>query len=303
MIDVDSPSVSSRKRRHGRVPAGSGKPPSSARKASKVAFHLVLVLVGLILITPGLWMLAASLMTQTEVFSGSILPAAPQFSNYVDIFTEFHFGLFFRNSVIVTGSVVILNVAFCSLTGYALAKFEFPGRRLLFAFILITVMIPFTAIVIPLYLVVQQVGWIDSYQGLIIPFAITSLGVFLMRQFMMGIHDDYLNAARVDGASEFTIFLRIVLPMSKPVLVTVAILTFITNWDEFFWPLVTTTSDAYRTIPIGLAKLQQTGASTSTQWQLIMAAAVVAVVPLLILFLALRKQFMAATAGLSGLNE
>jgi len=303
MIEVDRPSVDSANRRHKRVATSSINPSKSPRRARGFAFHLVLLIVGLILITPGLWMLAASLMTQTEVFSGSILPAAPQFSNYVEIFTQFNFGLFFRNSVIVTGSVVILNVVFCSLTGYALAKFEFPGRRLLFAFILITVMIPFTAIVIPLYLVVQQVGWIDSYQGLILPFAITSLGVFLMRQFMMGLHDDYLNAARVDGANELTIFVRIVLPMSKPALITVAILTFITSWDEFFWPLVTTTSDAYRTVPIGLAKLQQTGASTSTQWQLIMAAAVVAVIPLLILFFTLRTQFMAATAGLSGLNE
>ena len=303
MIEVDSPSVDSANGRHKRVARISINPSKGPRRARRFAFHLVLLIVGLILITPGLWMLAASLMTQTEVFSGSILPAAPQFSNYVEIFTQFDFGLFFRNSVIVTGSVVVLNVVFCSMTGYALAKFEFPGKRLLFGFILITIMIPFTAIVIPLYLVVQQLGWINSYQGLIAPFAITSLGVFLMRQFTMGLHDDYLHAARVDGAGELTIFFRIVLPMAKPAVITVAILTFITNWDEFFWPLVTTTSDSYRTVPVGLAKLQQTGASTSTQWQLIMAGAVLAVTPILVLFLALRRHFMAATASLSGLNE
>lgn len=265
--------------------------------------HLLLVVIGIVLVTPGLWMVSASLMTQAEVLSGAILPAEAQFDNYRDIFVEFPFGMFFRNSVIVTGAVVVLNVALCSLTGYALAKFDFPGRRLIFGFILITMMIPFTVIALPLYLVVHSLGWVNTYQGLIMPFAITAFGVFLMRQAMMTVQNDYLDAARVDGAGELRIFVQIVLPLVRPALLTLAILVFIANWDEFFWPLIVATSDEYRTIPIGLAKLQQQGASTATQWHLIMAGATVAVAPMLLLFLAFRRQFMNATSGLAGLNE
>ena len=281
-----------------------GRPATRARRRWGLAWrHSGLLALAAVLVAPGMWMVSASLMTQAEVLSGAILPAVPQWRNYVDIFDRFPFGVFFRNSVLVTGSVVLLNLLFCSMAGYALAKFNFLGKRLVFAFILTTIMIPFTVIAIPLYLVVHQLGWINSYQGLVAPFAVSAFGIFLMRQFMASIRDEYLDAARVDGAGELRIFFVIVLPLARPALMTLAILVFITNWDEFFWPLIAATSDEYRTLPVGLAKLQEAGTSSSTQWHLIMAGATIAVLPIFVLFLAFRRQFMQATSGLAGLNE
>ncbi|MGH2561111.1 MAG: carbohydrate ABC transporter permease [Thermomicrobiales bacterium] len=271
------------------------------RAARTILFYVLLTAGLLIFLLPAIWMVSASFMTRQDILASPVNLIPPEWRprNYVEIFTDFNLDHYFLNSAFVTGSIVVLNVLFCSMVGYSLAKFDFPGKNLIFGFILSTIMVPFAAILIPLYLIIREFKWINTYQALIVPFAMSALGIFLMRQFMLSIPDDYLDAARVDGASEFGIFFRIVLPLSGPGLTTLAIITFVTYWDEFLWPLVVTTTDQYRPITVGLAKFQE---QYGTQWHLLMAGAVVAALPVVILFLVLQRRFFVAMGGLSGLK-
>lgn len=264
-------------------------------------FYIALTAAALFISIPSLWMFSASFMTSEELFSPSVnlLPAAIQFENYVTVFQEFNFGRYLLNSIIVTGSIIILNLIFCPMIGYSLAKFEYPGRDILFLFIMATVMVPFAAILVPLYLIVRDFGWINTYQAMIVPFAMTAIGIFLMRQFAYGIPRDYIEAARIDGATELGIYARIVLPLMQPALVTLAIITFILVWDEFLWVLVVTTTDQYRTLPIGLAKFRE---AYQTRWELIMAGSVVAAAPAVLVFMALQRRFLEGIASLSGMK-
>lgn len=293
-----------------RVVPRSGSSPSAPARRSRVTayrlargvvFYLLLAAGVLVLLLPVLWMLSASFMSRDDIISApvNVLPPSWHPENYATIFETFNFGHYMVNSAVVTGSVVVLNVALCTLTGYSLAKFRYPGRRVLFGFILGTIMVPFIVISIPLYLIVRSFDWINTYQGLIAPFAITAFGVFLMRQFIAAIPDDYIDAARIDGASEMAIFLRIIVPLSVPGMATVAIITFVTNWDEFLWPLIATTTDEYRTVPIGLATFLQ---QHSSEWNLLMAAAVVAALPVVLIFLVARRKFFESMGGISGLK-
>lgn len=293
-----------------RPAAGSARPggPSAGTRRSvrrtirALAFYTALVAGGVILLAPVLWMIAASLMTNADLLSSEVhlIPPTWHPENYVEIFTAFRFGRFVLNSVIVTGSVVVSNVIFCSMVGYGLAKFDFPGKNLVFGFILTTIMVPFTVLIIPLYLTIRELGWINSYPGLIVPFAMTAFGVFMMRQFAMSIPDDYLDAARVDGAGEFRIFLRIAVPLLRPAMAALAIVVFVINWDEFLWPLVVATQDQYRTLPIGLSQFLE---QYENQWNLLMAGAVVAAFPVVLLFLTLQKRFLESMQSLAGLSE
>ena len=265
-------------------------------------FYASLSLVCLIFVAPVLWLVSASFMTRADITESPIhlIPPVWRPQNFVDIFTGgVNLGRYFANSLFVTSSVVVLNVLFCSLTGYALAKFRFPGRNLIFTGIMGTIMVPFNVIVVPLYLIVRQLNWIDTYQALIVPYAMSAFGIFLMRQFIAGIPDDYIAAARVDGASEPRIFVQIILPLARPAITTLAILTFVSNWDEFLWPLVVVNSDAHRTLPIGLARFL---GQYENQWHLLMAGSVVAALPVVVLFLAMQRRFLESLAGLSGIK-
>lgn len=265
-------------------------------------FYVVLTAGAILTVLPVLWMVSASFMTRSDVLSTPVhlIPPVWRPQNYQEVFTEFNLGRYLMNSVIVTSSVVILNVLFCSLVGYSLAKFDYPGKGLIFTFIMATIMVPFTVIVIPLYLIVRSFHWVNTYQALIVPFTMSAFGIFLMRQFIFSVPDDYIDAARIDGANELSIFFQIVLPLSRPAMITLAILTFVSNWDEFLWPLVVTTTDQYRTLPIGLAKFLD---QYENQWNLLMAGAVVAALPVVLLFLAMQRRFLEGMAGLSGLKE
>jgi multiple sugar transport system permease protein len=282
-----------------RAPAASWR--ANRRRASRLVMHVTL-LAGVVIVSfPTFWMFSASLMTRAEIFDPTrgLLPTTWQFDNYLAIFRDFNFGTFITNSMIITGSVVLLNLLLCSMAGYGLAKFEFPGRNLLFLFIVSTIFIPFTVIMIPLYLMVRGLGWINTYQGLIMPFAVIGFGVFLMRQYMSTLNDEYLDAARVDGASEWRIYWSIVLPLMRPALVTLAVLVFITNWDEFLGPLVVATDDSRRPLTIGLARFLE---QYQNEWHLLMAGAVVAALPPLLLFVALRRYFLASLGGVGGVK-
>jgi multiple sugar transport system permease protein len=265
-------------------------------------FYASLTLVCLVFVAPVLWLVSASFMTRADITDTPIhlIPPTLRPQNFADIFQGgANLGRYFANSLFVTSSVVLLNVIFCSLTGYSLAKFRYPGRNLIFTGIMGTIMVPFNVIVVPLYLIVRQLGWIDTYQALIVPYAMSAFGIFLMRQFIAGIPDDYIAAARVDGASEPRIFLQIILPLARPAITTLAILTFVQNWDEFLWPLVIVSSDRHRTLPIGLARFL---GQYQDEWNLLMAGGVVAALPVVVLFLVMQRRFLESLAGLSGIK-
>ena len=195
--------------------------------------------------------------------------------------------------------MVLLNLLFTPMVGYSLAKFDYPGKNLLLIFILATIMVPFTAILIPLFLIIQGLGWVNTYQALIVPFAMSAFGVFLMRQFILAVPDDYIDAGRIDGANELRIYFQIVLPLIQPALITLAIVVFVGNWDEFLWMLVVTTGDALRTLPVGLAKFVE---QYRTRYELMMAGSVIAAAPVVLLFLATQRRFLQGMAGLSGIK-
>lgn len=273
----------------------------TTRSLSTIFGQLGLLAGALLVMAPALYMLSASLMTGQEIFSTGLqlLPATPQWENYVEVFARFNFTRYLGNSIFVTGMVVLLNLIFSPMVGYSLAKFNYPGKNVLLLFILATVMVPFTAILIPLFLLIRNLGWVNTYQGLIMPFAMSAFGVFLMRQFMLGVPDDYIDAGRIDGASEGRIYFQIVLPLIQPALITLAIVVFVANWDEFLWMLVVTTGDALRTLPIGLAKFRE---QYTTRYELMMAGSVIAAAPVVLVFLALQRRFLQGMAGLSGLK-
>jgi multiple sugar transport system permease protein len=278
------------------------KPVRWQRPIGAVLRYATLAFVSVVLVAPVLWLVSASFMTRADITETPIHLVPPEWrpQNYVDIFRGgANLGRYFVNSLIVTSSVVVLNVFFCSLTGYSLAKFRYPGRNLIFTGIMGTIMVPFNVIVVPLYLIVRQFGWIDTYQALIVPYGMSAFGIFLMRQFIAGIPDDYIAAARVDGASEPRIFLQIILPLARPAITTLAILTFVANWDEFLWPLVVINSDAHRTLPIGLARFL---GQYENQWHLLMAGSVIAALPVVILFLGMQRRFLESLGALSGIK-
>lgn len=272
-----------------------------SRILGRAGFYLALTAGALFVSLPVLYMLSASFMTNAELFSvtGQLLPSSLQLQNYIEVFANFNFGRYLTNSVVVTSTVVLLNLLFTPMVGYSLAKFDFPLKNVLLIFILATVMIPFTAILIPLFLIIRNLGWVNSYQALIVPFAMSAFGVFLMRQFMLAIPDDYVDAGRIDGASELRIYFSIVLPLVQPALVTLAIVVFVANWDEFLWMLVVTTGDSLRTLPLGLAKFIE---QYTTRYELMMAGSVVAAAPVILVFLLLQRRFLEGMAGLSGLK-
>lgn len=255
----------------------------------------------LVISVPALYMVSASLMSSQDFFAAQVklLPSSLYLQNYVEVFSVFNFGNYLKNSFIVTGAVVILNLIFTPMVGYSLAKFDFPGKTVLLLFVLATIMIPFTAILIPLFLIIRSFGWVNTYPGLVVPFAMSAFGVFLMRQFILAVPDDYIDAGRIDGASELRIYFQIVAPLIQPALITLAIVVFVASWDEFLWMLIVTTGDALRTLPVGLAKFVE---QYRTRYELMMAGSVVAAAPVVLLFLAVQRRFLQGMAGLSGLK-
>jgi multiple sugar transport system permease protein len=259
------------------------------------------LVVGLIVwIIPFAWMLLGSLKTQGEILRRppTFWPEQVTGQNYVTWFAELDFSKFFLNSVIVATVTVVGNLLFCSMVGYALAKMRFPGKRLLFGLVMLTLMVPGVVTFVPLFVQTAQLGLLDTYAALVLPFLTGPVGVFLMRQFISDIPDELLEAARIDGASELRLFTRVVLPLCGPALATLAILTFLASWNNFLWPLVVSQSADLYTLPIALS-LYSTG-QHSTNYGLLLAGSVLVIAPILVLFAFLQRWFIQgiATTGL-----
>lgn len=235
----------------------------------------------------------------SEVYDLRLVPLAPTFDNYIKVLGDGRFMQWFFNSTFIALTVTISNVFFDSLVGYTLAKFEFRGRYFIFLAILSTLMIPTEMLVIPWYLMSSQLGWIDSYWGIMFPGMMTAFGTFLMKQFFEGVPNDFLEAARIDGLNEFTIWWKIAMPMVVPAISALAIFSFLGNWTAFFWPLIVTTSKELYTLPVGISSFS---AESSIQWELIMTGAAIGTIPTLLVFLLLQRYIVRGVmlAGLKG---
>ncbi len=268
-------------------------------RLSSVLIYLMLIAGGLVMVIPFVWMIATSLKPAKEVFLGYFFPMAPTLENYALVLNKVPFARWYLNSLVVATCTTLSVAFFDSLTGFVLAKYEFPGKNVIFVFILSTLMVPTEMLVIPWFILSNNLNWVDTYWGIMFPGVITAFGTFLMKQFMEGVPSELLDAARMDGVSEFGLFWRIALPLVKPALAALCIFTFLGNWNAFLWPVIITEKMDMRTVPVGLSFFSGEAGSS---WELIMAGASMATVPVLIVFLFFQRQIIKGIAltGLKG---
>jgi multiple sugar transport system permease protein len=263
------------------------------RRQGKGHWWVYLILtIGLVaVVSPFAWMLISSVKPDREILSSppTWLPGQVTDEHYGELFERLDLTTYLGNSVFVAIAVTLGNLVFCSMLGYVLAKVAFGGRRLLFGLVMGMLMVPGMVTFVPLFILVSNAGLANSYAGLILPYLVQPVGVFLMRQFISGLPDELIDAARVDGAGEFRIFARIVLPLCGPALATLGIITFLGSWNNFLWPLVVAQTEDMYTMPVALA-LYSVG-QNSIDYGLLLAGAVVVVVPVLFLFVALQRHF------------
>ena len=249
---------------------------------------------------PFLWMVLGSFKTTTELRQSppTWWPETATLDNYTQLFSRLDFGTYFLNSTVVAAVVTIGNLLFCSMLGYALAMLEFRGKKVLFTLVMGTLLIPGVVTFVPLFVLVANAGLIDSLPGLFLPFLVAPFGVFLMRQFILGLPRDLLDAGRVDGAGELKIFARIILPLCGPALATLGILTFLGSWNNFLWPLVVAQTEDTYTLPVALALYAK--GQNATDYGLLLAGATVVVIPVLAVFLAFQRKVIEgiATTGI-----
>lgn len=270
------------------------------RLFSKSATYIFLILVAVIVGYPFLWMLLSSFKDISEFYMipPRLFPEVWLTDNYVEIFTKWSFGTYYKNSIIVTAAQLIGNLIIVLFAGYGFAKYRFRFKTFFFMLILCTTMIPWVATIIPLYIVATNLGWINTYVGLIIPGAADAFSIFLARNFISGIPDPLIEAARIDGAGERKIFFNIVLPSVKPLIAVITINKMVSSWNAFQWPLLVVNSDELRTIPIAIANLSS---RFYDSYDLKMAAATMAIIPVLILYIAFQKHFVEGVT-LSGIK-
>ena len=267
-------------------------------RGGKVVRYALLILVALIFVVPLYWLFSASLKGLQEIytFPPVWVPTDPKFSNYSEAWNAAPFGSFYLNTIITTFFGVLLEVVNALLTAYALVFLRFPGKNLIFIVLLAALMIPIHVTILPNYLTVASLGWVNTYQGIILPGASVAFGAFLLRQHFLTLPSEVLEAARLDGATHLQTLWHVILPISKPIIVTVTLISVVTKWNDFLWPLIVTNSTEMRTLPIGLSHLfSQEGPS---QWGLIMAATIFVILPILLLFLRWQRHIVSGlTSG------
>lgn len=264
---------------------------------SKFIINFILLIAAAAMIFPMLWMLVYSFKVYPESYRsiGELLAAPFTFSNYTDALNSDAFIKYFINSVVVGGVVTAGNVVFCLLVAYALVRKEFPGKKLLFFTVASVMIIPQHVIMIPLYRLMVNFNWINTYWALTLPWLITPFGIYLVRQYIVSLPNDMEEAARIDGAGPWYILFRIVMPLCKPVLTVLAIYTFLGNWNSFLFPFLLTNSEGMRTLPVGLTFYL---GKQSIDWGHLMAAAGISAIPVILVFVFFSKQIIASlTAG------
>jgi len=255
------------------------------------AVNLALAGAALATLLPLVWMVSVSLMPAGEAneYPPRLVPSAPTLEHYRALFSRLDLGRAFRNSLVLSCSITAVSLACNSMAGYAFAKLRFRGRDRLFALLLVTLVVPPQVGVLPLYLELRALGLVNSFGGVLVAGIATVFGIFLVRQFALAIPDDLLDAARVDGASELRIWWTIVLPLLRPILVTLGVFTFLSAWNDFMWPLIVLTDESLHTLPVALANLSGEHVQDT---ELMMAGAVVTVLPVVLLFLAAQRHYI-----------
>jgi multiple sugar transport system permease protein len=267
---------------------------------SRVALHAVLLTVGLIFMLPFVWSISTSLKPMSDLFQvqPSLIPSEIRWQNYHDVFDSVPFMRFYLNSIVVTIARTFGQVAIASVAAFAFAQLRFPGRDALFFILLAGLMVPDQVLIVPRFVLMREFNWLDTYQGLIVPLIFSSFGVFLLRQYMLGIPRDFHEAAVLEGANPFQVYWHIYLPLARPALAAFAFLAMLASWNEFLWALTVTSSTDMRVLPVGLALFQ---GQFFTNTAVLLAAANMATFPLLIAFFFFQKQLVEGVA-LSGLK-
>jgi len=263
-----------------------------------LVLYTLLIMTALVFVVPLFWVFSASLKDTQQIytFPPVWIPTEPRFANYSEAWNAAPFGRFYLNTIITTFFGVALEVVNALLTAYALVFIRFPGKNLIFIGMLAALMVPIHVTILPNYLTIASLGWVDTYQGIILPGASVAFGAFLLRQHFLTLPREIPEAARLDGAGHLQTLWYVILPISRPMLVTVTLVSVVTKWNDFLWPLISTNSESMRTLPIGLSYLfNQEGAS---QWGLIMAATIFVILPVLLLFLRWQKHIVSGlTSG------
>ncbi len=277
-----------------------------SKRARKTAFavfwYIVLGATTVVVMLPYVWMVSTSLKGADEIFAypPTWIPQAWRFQNYVDAWNAAPFGRYFFNSLVVAVTVTVGQLITCSLAAFAFARMEFKGKNVMFALFLSTTMISTQVTLVPAYLVLAHLHWLNTYQALIVPFLANAFGVFMMRQYFMTLPQELEDAAKLDGCGRLRFLWQILLPLSKPIISAQALFAFMGNWNSYLWPLIVTTSEDMRTLQIGLRYF--VGQEGGTRWGLFMAATVFVSLPVMIFYFVIQRSFVEgiATTGLKG---
>jgi multiple sugar transport system permease protein len=274
---------------------------SMRRLSEKTLIHTVLVVGACVMVMPFFWMLTTSLKTQQDAikFPPDILPRELVFGNYLEAFRQVDFSRYFLNTAVMTFATTVLVFVTSIFAAYAFARLKFPGREVLFMAFLAMMMVPVPVYLVPSYVILSHLGWIDTFLALIIPWSVNIFAIFLLRQHFMTIPQELFDAAHIDGFDHLNMLVRIVIPLSKPVLVTVGVFQVVASWNAFLWPLIVTHSDSMRTIQTGLAYFAQ---AESTNYPLLCAASTFTIMPLIVLYFFVQRHIMESFAH-SGLKE
>ncbi|MDO4297897.1 MAG: carbohydrate ABC transporter permease [Lachnospiraceae bacterium] len=266
------------------------------KKTSSIILNVVLLLLGVVTVYPFVWMLSSSFKQNKEIMAleQHLLPQQFITDNYINMNAHFNFLRFFANSLLITVVVTVIVLYTSTICGYVLSKYRFRGRNLLFGFVLSTMMIPWCVTIIPKYSMIQHFGWMDSYKALIIPGMFSGFGIFMMKQHITSLPDEILEAARIDGANEFYIFHRIVFPMSKNGISSIAIFQFLWTWEDFLWPYLVINTQEKQLLAVGLKMFN---GQYSTDYGALFAATAISIVPVLLIYLFFQKQFIAGIAA------
>jgi putative chitobiose transport system permease protein len=264
--------------------------------------YLLLGLIAIAMLTPLLWLVSTAFKGPTEdlfTFPPQLIPQQFTFDNFLNVWKNHPFGRYFFNSILVATLTVTLNLLFCSLAAYPLARMNFAGRDLIFAAVVATILIPFQIVMIPLFILIRNLGLVNTYLGMIFPSIASAFGIFLLRQAFQGVPKELEEAARIDGCNELGIWWNVMIPSVRPALVTLAIFVFIGAWSDFLWPLIITNRPEMYTLPLGVSKL--TGTS-DTDWRVIAAGSVLSIAPILAFFVAMQKYIVPseASSGVKG---
>ncbi len=274
------------------------------RSGGRILTYVVMGIIALIFLFPFFWMISTSFKTTAQVFEWPprLLPHPLTFGGYKEVWTIWPFPRYYVNSIGISFGVTGVCLFFSSLAGFAFAHYRFPGRHILFIYLLASMMFPFQVRMIPTYMILKYLRWLNTYQGLIVPWWATAFAIFFMRQMMVPIPRDLFDSARIDGCSEFRIFLQIALPLCRPALVALGIWTFMDIWNNFIWPLVIVTREEMKTLPLALAGMTGEGTEVIMTWPQRMAGTTLVVLPVLIIFLIFQRQFIKGLALHAGLK-